>query len=642
MIKFSTNPILYKINYMNRDYFDTTLGASGVLGKAFHYAMEVYYGGSDEYRPTSESEAIEYGLKAGLTFLEAYNDGFITYTDSIETKQDLFDKFTFCFNEYVTQYPYKPETVLGVEDEIVEKIELEWKGQRIALPVKLKGKIDLTLREEGKLKINDYKTCAKFSDPDKIDGAKILQIVEYYFLAYAKHGEEPYSGMFTEVKHTKNSAASKEKFLKEHGREMTQTQQYEIVYAENQLYFEFYFRFYQDMIRALNGEMVYVPNVHAIFDNEVSILAYVHRLDEPETAAALMKKNQVTTLTELLKKEMQSTTNMRKLLKMAEKSFVSAKNINYDSMTKEEKIQTKMMEHGMLIKFDSIIEGSSIDLYRYTPSIGLKMSRIRNYVDDIEQVLGISGIRVLAPIPGSTMVGFEIPREVRTFPVTPAPDGFNLAIGQTIDGRTRRFDIRQAPHMLIAGSTGSGKSVSLNSIINQLMTIPNAELYLFDPKQVELFHYEGKGNVVKYASLPNEIAGELENLVIEMENRYSTMKGKGVKNISELPEMKYKFVIIDEYADLSMRGGVETNVQLLAQKGRAAGIHIIIATQRASTKVINGDIKINFPVRIVFKMAKAVDSRVMLDEDGAEKLLGKGDCLFAGDNGLERLQGFNV
>ena len=117
------------------------------------------------------------------------------------------------------------------------------------------------------------------------------------------------------------------------------------------------------------------------------------------------------------------------------------------------------------------------------------------------------------------------------------------------------------------------------------------------------------------------------------------MQKAKARHISEM-SMKYIFVVIDEYADLAMRGGVESNIQLLAQKGRACGIHLIIATQRASTKIINGDIKVNFPVKVVFKMSKGVDSRIMLDEEGAEKLLGKGDMLFLGENGIERLQGY--
>jgi len=659
MTKFSTNPLLFKIIYVNKDRFDTTMGISGVIGTAFHNAMEIYYGGCDDMIPTDEQEAIKFGLTGGLTFLENYPDGWINFTETVPNKQKAYELFTFAFNSYIKQIPYHVGSLIATEDKIEEHIDVEWRGNRLNLPVKLKGYVDQVYREDGKLKIKDYKTCRSFSDPDKIDGAKILQAVTYYLLAYAKYGEEPYSVMFEEVKLTANRDGS------------SQVRQYEMVFSENDLYFDFFFRFYEDMTRALNGEMVYVPNVHAMFDNEVSMIAYIHRLDEVVEKANLMKKHQVTNITDLLKKEIQSAGNMRKLMKTVEAQFVSAKNLNYSTMKNEEKIQTKLMEHGMMLQFDSMIEGSTIDLYQYTPSIGLKMSKIRGYVDDIEQVLGITGVRVLAPIPNSTMIGFEVPRTERTFPTVPEGSGFDVAIGQTLMGAPRRFDIRTAPHMLVAGASGSGKSVFLSALIDQLSRIPNTEIHLFDPKRVELSHHKKKA--VEYKSDIMDIHAGLERLETEMESRYSEMEKAGVRNISGIPTMPYKFVVIDEFGELIAskhidvktvytghvftRGSkagmeeteeikrnisqeIETKILRLAQMARAAGIHIIIATQSPRVDVIKGTIKANFPTKVVFKTAKAIDSIVILDDSGAEKLSGKGDMLFVGDSGVERLQGY--
>lgn len=629
MRKFSSNPILFKIGYINRDVFETMQNASGVLGKAFHQAMEVYYGGSDTLIPTSESEAIEFGMRSGMDFLEKYNDGFINYSKTIPVKQKLFDLMTFCYQSYIEQTPYQADTVVAVEDEIVEEIDVEWRGQNVHLPVKLKGYIDKIERVDGLLKLKDYKTCYAYSNPEKIDGAKMLQAVEYYLLAYAKYGEEPYSITFEEIKYTKNSDGT------------PQVKRYEVVYAENELYFDFYFRFYEDMVRALNGEMVYVPNVDAMYDNEVAIISYIHRLDVSEETAKLMKKHKVDNVGDLLKKQIQSAGNMRKLLKTVEAKFVSAKNLDYSKMKNEQKIQTKMMEHGMMLQFDSKVEGASVDLYRYTPSIGLKMSRLANYAADVEQVLGVAGIRVLAPISGSTMVGFEVPRADRTFPGRPtASNGFDMAIGQMIDGTPRYFDIRRAPHMLVAGSSGSGKSVWLSGAIEQLSEISNGELYLFDPKIVELAQYEGIAKV--YETDPRKINKALAVLVIEMNDRYKKMAAKKVRNIDAMKNIPYKFVVIDEFGDLILSEAVEKSVLQIAQKGRAAGIHLIIATQTPRADIISGAIKANFPIKILFKTAKAVDSRVVMDEAGAEKLLGRGDMLFVGDRGTERLQGYNL
>lgn len=628
---FTTNPILFKIEYMNGDRFDTAQNISGVLGKAFHTAMEVYYGGSDELIVTNEAEAIEYGLKAGMEFLELYPDGFIKYSTAMPSKQKAKERFAFAFNEYIAHRPYDSgDEILGIEEKIEEHIDIEWRGQRLTLPIKLKGYLDKIVRsKDGRIRIHDYKTAYAFTPEDKIDGAKIIQAVIYYLLAYAKYGEEPHSVVYEEIKYTGNKEKSEPNI-----------REYEMVFAENDQYFDFFFRLYDDITRALSGEMVYVPNVSALFDNEVALIAYIHRLDINEETAKLMKKHHVDNLTDLLKKKIQTAGSMRKLLQTVEKQFVSATNLNYDKMKNEEKIQTKMLEHGMMIQFDSKVEGASVDLYRYTPSIGLKMSKIGAYIADVEQVLGVTGVRALAPIPNTSLVGFEVPRKTRRFPKPPKAHGFEIAIGETVMGEVHRFDLREAPHILIGGSSGGGKSVWLHGVIQQLMETPNVDLHLFDPKKVELNQYEGE--VKEYKDDKNEIKIALRALTKTMHDRYAEMKKVKAKNIREVGRMRYKVVIIDEFAELAMGGEVGDSIKSLSQMGRAAGIHLIIATQRASTKVIDGDIKVNFPTKVVFKMAKAVDSTIMLDEAGAEKLLGKGDMLFASEAGIMRLQGYNT
>lgn len=650
-VKFSTNPILFKIKYINHDVIDSTHSPAMVLGNAFHKAMEVYYGGTDEAVVVDEAGAIEMALKAGMGFLEAYPDGFITYNTTIPNKQKLFDKLSFAFNSYVKERPWSNgQEIVGVEELIEEKVDIIWRGKKLSLPIPLKCYTDKIIREDGKLKIVDYKTCASFSDPDKIDAKKILQAVQYYFATYAKYGEEPYSMIFEEVKHTKNAKGGK------------QVQIYEMVFADNEQFFDFYLRFYDDVTRAISGEMVYVPNIDAFFDNEVAIVAYIHRLDVNEERAKQMKADKVENITELLKKKIQNAGNMRRLMKTVEEQFVSGKNLNYAIMNNEDKIKTKLMEFGMMLDFDSKISGSSVDLYRFNPSIGLKMSRIRSFTADVEQVLGVSGIRVLAPIPGTSFIGFEVPREERSFPELPSTGDFNLAIGEDIMGEVYRFDIRTAPHMLVAGATGSGKSVFLSSVIKQLSQIDNCEIHLFDPKQVELAVHASDANVVQHETGVINIYAGLKALVSEMNQRYEKLAQNGVRNIQDYEgEMSYKFVIVDEFGDLTMAKEVINTAEdgekpvksrvskeisdlilILAQKARACGIHIILATQRPSVDIITGTIKANFPTKVAFRMAKAIDSQVLLDTDGAEKLLGKGDLLFSSSEGLQRLQGFNL
>lgn len=650
---------MFKIKYINGDHIDSTRNISGVIGNSFHLAMENYYSMLVE----NESEAIKKGLDVGMEFLGEYSDGFIEYSSVVENKQKAQEIFAFAFNTYVQEKQQEEEEILAIEEEILTDVVVEWKDKKLVMPVPLKGFIDKVVRKNGRIIAVDYKTCRAFSDPDKIDGAKILQAIQYYFLIYAKYGEAPYSMIFEELKTTKNRDGSK------------QIKEYEIVYEENDQFFDFYFRFYDDVTRAINGEAVFVPNINDFYDNEVAMIAYIHRLDVSEEQAKLMKELRVNNITELLKTKIEHAGNMRKLLKTAETKFISAKNLNYNAMTTEEKIQTKLMEHGMLIKFDSKIEGCAVDLYRYNPSIGLKMSKIKGYVADVEQVVGVSGVRVLAPIPNSSLIGFEIPREKRTFPESmPEAQGFNLAIGLDIMGTVHRFDITKAPHMLIAGATGSGKSVFLNTIITQLLSLKNVELHLLDPKMVELSRFKNKA--IEYYSDAEDIYLSLSELTNTMNYRYKILSDAGVRNIQEYHgKMTYKFVVIDEFGDLTVgnkileeviktgeiftrgpRAGEEKtkveklnlsaeiskNILLLAQKARACGIHLIIATQRPSVDIITGSIKANFPTKVAFRTAKAIDSQILLDEPGAEKLLGKGDMIFSSDDGQIRLQGFSM
>lgn len=630
MCLFTTNPILFKIKYINKDRYETARNASGVIGQAFHKAMEVYWRGNEDLIPRDESDAIKMGLETGMDFIDKYEEGWINWTSSIANKQKMFDMFSFGFNSYVKEKSWdEKEQTLACELEIESLVDIEWKGERINLPIALKGYIDRVVRTDKGIVIKDYKSCRSFSDPEKIDGKKIIQSITYFFLVYAFYGEAPYSIIFEEAKNSKNRDNGK------------QVREYEIIYSEHNLFFDFFLRLYQDIIRSLSGESVFVPNVDSFYDNEVAIISYIHRLDMNDEQRRLMKKYNVDNLTDLLEKKIQSAGNMDKLMKTIETKFISAKNLNYESMKNEQKIATKMMEHGMMIQFDSIVEGATVDLYKYIPSIGLKMSRILTYIKDIEQVLGVSGIRVLAPIPNSTMIGFEIPKEKRYFPALPDHNKtFEIAIGQDIFGETKRFDIREAPHILVAGATGSGKSVFLNSLIEQISQIENSEIHLFDPKVVELSFYEDIAT--EYKSDHREIHSALEDLVIEMEIRYQALKKAKKRSIKDMPNMKYKFIFIDEFGDLIMNAKVEESVLMLAQKARAAGIHLIVATQRPSTDVIKGTIKANFPTKVMFRTAKEIDSRVMLDQSGAEKLLGKGDMLFSSELGIERLQGFNI
>lgn len=686
MRSFSTNPVLFRIKYINHEYIDTTHSPVLMLGSAFHNAMEVYYGGSDEIIVSNESEAIEKGLETGLKFIEEYPDGMISWNATYQGKQQVMEKFSFAFNSYVAEIPYKTDNIFMIENGLHHKIDVEWKGQRLTLPVPLKGYPDRVDRlDNGDIEIIDYKTAASFPNEEKIDAAKILQAVVYYFLVYAEIGVPPTRTVFEVVKVSKNRDGGK------------QVRRYDFDYAENELFFDFFFRFYGDMIRALNGEMVWVPNIEAMFDNEVALIAYINRLDEPEELAEQMKKEQVDNINDLLQKKVASASNMNKLMKTLEKSFVSGKTLNYKDMEIQDRIRTKMAEHGMLLNYVDTIESNTVDLYRFDPSVGIKMSKIASYVADIEQVTGTSKVRILAPIPDTTYVGFEVPRKERVFcGAAPKSDGLSVPVGIDIHGQTQFIDITTMPHGLIAGTTGGGKSVLLRSMLNSLEG--QADFWLADPKGVELHDLPSE----RYAEELEDIRMMMEDLTDEMDRRYKILKEKGLRAWEGRPII----CVIDEFGDVMLqnpegftppnydtwtRGRLERELQKrwaknhpdkgaydtsnfeketyirvlleederrvgkysdksfeelvvkLAQKARAAGIHLIIATQSPRADIVTGRIKANFPTKIALRTSTEIESRIILDQAGAEKLLGKGDALIQRSDSADiiRIQGFS-
>ncbi len=638
-MKFSSNPLMFKVNNINGDRIDSTVSPMNVLGKSEHEALKAYFNGLKQGLP--EADAIKGGYEYGKQYIDAYSDGFIAYNTTIATREKMLEKYSLCYFGYLKDAGFQKEIkeILLVEEMLQYKLEIEEK----LLPIPLKGSSDLVFLDiQERIRIIDHKFVSRFSNEDEIDASKLLQAAFNYFLDYARLGKIPYSITFREYKVSENKDKS------------IQTKEYEIIFGENPLIFDLFYRLYDDITNALMGKQVYIPNFNAIYDKEVSLITYIHHLDVEEEKIKMFKQLKVDNITDLLKKKLQKSSMMKKYLDTVSRNFISAKNLNYKEMTTEEKIKYKLAEHGIGVEFDSKVEGSNVTLYRYEPSIGVKMSKLEGFTKDIEQVVEKSGIRILAPIPNSGLIGFEIPNETRKFPDhLPATDGFNIALGETIIGEARRFDIRQAPHLLISGATGSGKSVFMANIIKQIIDLPKsvAEIELLDPKMVELYPFAKYG---RYECEHRSITLALLEDVREMDNRYRKIKAAGCKNIEEYrqreSDMPYRFIFIEEYGDISMNEiAVEEKmiktsdyVLLLAQKARACGIHLIISTQRPSTKIIDGNIKANFPARVCFHVSSAVDSRIILDQGGAEKLLGKGDMLFMDPEkgGLERLQGY--
>jgi S-DNA-T family DNA segregation ATPase FtsK/SpoIIIE len=319
-----------------------------------------------------------------------------------------------------------------------------------------------------------------------------------------------------------------------------------------------------------------------------------------------------------------------------------------------DRIKYKLLEHGIALSFVDRIEGLSVDLYRFEPTVGVKMTTIEKYQKDIEQILGVSGVRILAPIPNTEYVGFEVPRKKRVFvsieKAKKAKDLGEILFGLDVYGVAHTVDIREMPHLLVAGTTGSGKSIFMHSLLLQLSRLPKnlVQFVLFDPKMVELQDFATEAHTLTYRDAPDDILASLVSLIGEMNKRFALFKKHKVRNLAQYREkigkdLPYLVVVVDEFGDLIIGGhgaSIKGAMIALAQKARAAGIHLIITTQRPSAKIVDGLIKANFPCRVAFKTASRVDSEIIIDRLGAEMLLGKGDMLLCAGGAPERLQGF--
>lgn len=321
-----------------------------------------------------------------------------------------------------------------------------------------------------------------------------------------------------------------------------------------------------------------------------------------------------------------------------------------------------------------ITPGPVVTMFEVRPAPGIRVSRIANLTDDLALALKAVAIRIQAPIPGSDTVGIEIPNELRetvNFRELAACEAFRtgcgpltMILGKDIAGKPFMADLTRMPHLLVAGATGAGKSVCLNGILVSLLcrTQPqDLQLLLIDPKRIEMAVYADEPHLVHpVVTETNEAKSALEWAVHEMDRRYAAMARLGVRNVSgfnqklaaykndlppdfsDLEPLPYLVIVIDELADLMMTAAreVETSIVRLAQLARAAGIHLILATQRPSVDVVTGLIKANFPCRISFQVTSKHDSRTILDQVGAEHLLGRGDMLFKPSGGrLQRLHG---
>ena len=341
--------------------------------------------------------------------------------------------------------------------------------------------------------------------------------------------------------------------------------------------------------------------------------------------------------------------------------------ISYDkekALKKAKTIEEKLLNFGINGQITEIKPGPVITLYEYRPEAGTKINKISSLSDDLAMALKATRIRIIAPIPGKDVIGIEVPNDLREivylkellskdqFKKSNSP--INLSLGKDISGIPLFTDLKTAPHLMIAGTTGSGKSVFLHSIITSMLykaTPKELKFIMIDPKMLELSGYEDIPHLLHpVVTNPKKASAALKWAVKEMETRYQLLSDVGVRDIdsynrkidSSTDSLPFIVIIIDELADLMFvaPNEIKESITRLSQMARAAGIHLIVASQRPSADVVAGLIKANFPARISFAVSSKVDSRIILDASGAEELLGKGDMLLLQPpNNLIRIQG---
>jgi len=317
-------------------------------------------------------------------------------------------------------------------------------------------------------------------------------------------------------------------------------------------------------------------------------------------------------------------------------------------------LEEKLLEFGVEGKIKEIQPGPVVTLYEFEPAPGIKINKIAGLEGDLARAMSAVSVRIIAPIPGKSVVGIELPNKKRAtvylkelinssiFGKSSSP--LTIILGKDISGKPYVSDLGKMPHLLIAGTTGSGKSVCINTIVCSILfksSPDKVKFVMIDPKMVELSSYEDIPHLAApVVTDPKHAATVLKNVVAEMENRYEILAEHKVRNIDSFNElasknnslttMPYLVVIVDEFADLMIVAGkeVEQSIIRIAQMARAVGIHLILATQRPSVNVITGIIKANMPARLSFRVSSKTDSRTILDQNGAEILLGRGDSLF--------------
>lgn len=513
----------------------------------------------------------------------------------------MIERFTKSVMMYFEEIP-KYGKILGIEKDMLHAVSDTIGGSMIVSPLPFKGIADLIYEEKGDIIVEDFKFVSSHTPVD--DGPHPnywTQAMFYYYLVKAEYKKDPKEIRFREIKGSKNKAGASQQNV------ITLNYQSE----DFELQKSFFWYQLKGMLKMIEDADVDTYMVYNTFDMLSGREAFQQLISTQFGYAQdpLDKSDLVRTEKGAIK----------------ETQFIEQK--TPDSM--EEKMQFKFQEFGIALQFVEKKEGHAYDRYLFKPNRGVEMAKIRKYVDDVSQATEIENVRILAPVPGTSYVGVEIPRVERKF--EQYKEG-TMPIGVDIDGKVYTFDLADpnTPHMIVAGRTGSGKSQFLKVLIESRPA--RTSLCIIDPKRVELTQYKKLCGRDDYGCDPLEAWFMLSNLKDRMDERYRYMEDHGHTDISQGTKYDRVMVIIEEYAALRLDkkygNEIEDLIIQLTNLGRAAGIHMILATQRPDVKIISGRIKANIGCRVCFATSSQIDSKIILDTIGAEKLAGKGDMLY--------------
>lgn len=617
MMLFLKNRLQFKKQYI-LNIFDYKTSPAALVGQACHAAVAEFW--------KNQKLSMDKITEAGLKIINHTVDDKIDWGKT-GSREDIIKDFMSALNFYFQELPVYGE-VLGVEKSITQFINVD--GQEMAIPAKVKT--DLIARDNsGKIVIIDHKFVSRYTDPDKDKPEFVLQSMFNKYNVEAEFGEKVERMIYNEVKISKNKDGT------------PQSQPYEIIFDKHPDYDQFFKQIYIDCTTEISKpDCSYLPNIGDMMSGPESFDEYRKKIITVDAPIGISHRTRKADFVD--KKYIASSTDI----------------VDNKYLTNEEKIRTKLLEFGLAVEMKDTFVGPNITLYTFKPSRANKMSSFDGYAKDLAIALKAKTIRVEAPIMGTDTIGVEIPNEERQIVQWNekylTPDTLKIPIGINVHNEVVSKDLADMPHLLVAGATGSGKSVMLNVIIRTLFQqndFARLKLVLIDPKRVELSQFKGLPHLLTPVIYDDAKAIKtIEWLVAEMEQRYDKLEKQGCRSIDEYNRNTYEImpkivVVVDEFGDLIQSTVSDTfgnNIVRLAQKSRAVGIHLVLGTQRPSVDVLPGILKANLPTRIAFMTSSKVDSQVILDQTGAEELTGRGDLLFLDPHqkNLQRLQGLLI